>query len=211
MKKINIIIAVFAMAFATTSCGASKQVAVAAPVTPVAQGTPELSEGQDVMDYAMADPDRRAMGDGSHFKEATAKRIAEANARAALAANIKSMIVQSIDQSAGDMGVIKSVDGMSSELTSDQYSTMNEAVAAISKESVVNTATVKMQRYFANNQYKIYVCVENRMAPEQLAEQISEKLETAIPQEIRDEIDFDKYKHQKKMEELFEGYTSATN
>ncbi|MFR9526906.1 MAG: hypothetical protein SNI45_02405 [Rikenellaceae bacterium] len=197
MKKINLFI-LTALAVVATSCGATK---------PVAK---PMAVGDEVIMYAEAEPDRRAYGVGTHFEQATAKRTADANARAALAAAIQTMVMQSFDSFASSVSATSSENGVAGMLVQDQVSTLNDAVTAISKECVTNTAVVKMERDNSNGQWTVYVCMEHRLAVADMVKQISEKITQSVPDEIKESIKFDQYLHQKKMEEAFESYTSVS-
>ncbi len=211
MKRINLIIAV-ALAAMATSCGTSKStVATTTPEVATPQGAQMIVEGSDVIMYAESEPDRRAYGVGTHFQEATAMRAASSNARAALASAIKTMVVQSFDSYAGSVAAVGSTNGSTTTLTQDQVATMNEAITTISKECVTNTAMVKMERYQTkDNQCKVYVCVEHRLAVGDLVKELSEKVSQNVPQDIKDAIQYDQHLHEKKMEEVFQDYTPAS-
>ncbi|MFR9513616.1 MAG: hypothetical protein SNH94_01780 [Rikenellaceae bacterium] len=201
MKRVYFLFLTALMVVAT-SCGSTKPT--------VSTGSTEMTEGTDVILYAEADPDRRAYGVGSHFKEETARRAAEANARAALAAAIQTMVIQSFDSYTNSISVASTENGVGGVLAEDQVSALNDAVTTISKECVTNTAAVKMQRYNINGQVKVYVCVEHRLAMKELIKEVSEKISLSIPDEIKESLKYDQYLHEKKMEEAFNDYTSVS-
>ncbi len=193
------------MAISITSCGSKTPAPATTPAV-----TTEISEGMEVMEYTYAKPATRAYGSGTHFKEDVARRMAETNARAALAAAIQTMVMQSFDSYAGAVSATGNVDGIDSMLSEDQVSSMNEQVTAISKEVVTNTAVSKIQRYKNGNQYTIYVCVEHNEDVKALVKQVTEKVSSNIPNEIKEEIAYDKYLHEKKMQKAFEEYTATS-
>ncbi len=194
MKKIVYFLTVALAATSLfSSCGSK------APAAPA-------SKSSAVIEYAMQDPDRRAFGQGTHFQADAARRTAEANARAALAAAIQTMVQQSFDSFAGSVAATGSVDGIDSMLSEDQVATMNQAVTAISKECVTNTAAVKMDFETVGNQTTFYVCIEHRLGVAELVKQVSEKLSNNIPDEIKEQIKYDQFLHEKKMQEAFEEY-----
>ncbi len=200
MKKLLLIVAACAAMF-TTSCGSSKPAASSA----------ELSEGADVILMAEAEPDRRAYGVGTHFEEASARRVAETNARAAFAAAIQTMVTQGLSTYANSTTVAGAVNGIATLVSQDQASTMEEMVSSISKECVTNTVTIKMQRYRTPaNQFMVYVCIEHRDSVEELVKQVAEQIVENVPEEVKESLKDDRTNFESQLATAFADYTPVS-
>lgn len=195
MKKVSLLLLVVFAAFATISCSSSKKLG-------------SVKMGKDIIKYSMDEPQRRAYGNSSHFKEETARRGAEANARAALASAIQTMVMQSFDYFAGSVASTGSADGVEGLLTEEQFANLSDAVRAISNESVRNTVAVKMERYKpeGTSQFTVYSCVEHRLEVSDLIKSISEKISQTVPNDIKMSIKYNKAQHEESMKESFENY-----
>ncbi len=196
MKRVNQILTITLMAFAI-SCGTQKM--------STSSGLKSVNEGTDVILLAEAQPSTRAYGVGTHIQEATARRTAEANARAALAAAIQTMVTQGLNSYANSVSV-----QLEEALATDESSKMSESVSAISKECVTNTATIKMERYKnKSEQFVIYVCIEHRLDMKALAKEVSNQFGQKVPEEMKKRLAFEEFQFQKQMEKAFEEYTSV--
>ncbi|MFI3263654.1 MAG: hypothetical protein R3Y26_12235 [Rikenellaceae bacterium] len=198
--KISKIIFTLFVTLMCVSCGTTNQ------ATTTSQQSTEITEGNDVILLAEADPIRRAYGDGTHFQEATARRAAEANARAALASAIQTAVIQSFDAFAGSISATSSENGIANLLVEEQYAQLKDAITTISKECVTNTVAIKIQRYKQDTQYKIYVCLEYKEDVASLAKTVESKLKQTIPEEVKESIAFEQFLHEKKMEKAFANY-----
>lgn len=167
------------------SCGSQKPVATGASKSAVKSAIGEALPKEPCYSYAAEAPAIRKVGNGSHFKEATARNIAEAQARAAFARSIASAITTgteeigvSLEKYAGDETTGHSVTDGSGE--------SNDFVMSISQEIVKNTHPVKTSRYLKpNNQFNIYVCLEYMGSENQMAEQIESAVKDKISPEDR--------------------------
>lgn len=206
MKKCIYFLAAMAMFVGVASCGTQKQVATA-PANVAAQ------PGDDVIAYALSDPHRRASGTATEFEQQAAITMAGTNARAELAKSIQQKITQGVGshynrQTAG------TADPNSTEMVqmaSDFASKANIDILAISKESVVNTSVVKIERHrLPNGMWECYACVEFNASVSDMAKSVSEKIIQSIPQEVKDQMGFQQHLFQQDMQTAFEDYSSVS-
>lgn len=180
MKKI-FLMALTASVMLLNSCGTQKSASSSAIKSSIGEALPE----EPCITLAEEAPAIRKYGNGQHFKESTARNIAENQARASFARSIAAAVVTateeigvSLDKYAGDDTAGRSV--------SDQSGEGNDFVMSIAKEIVKNTHPIKTSRYLkSNNQYNIYVCLEYMGTENQMGEQIEECLKDKISAEDR--------------------------
>lgn len=180
MKKI-FLMALTASVMLLNSCGTQKSASSSAIQSSIGAALPE----EPCITLAEEAPAIRKYGNGQHFKESTAKSIAEAQARASFARSIAAAVITateeigvSLDKYAGDDTTGRSV--------SDQSGEGNDFVMSIAKEVVKNTHPIKTSRYLkSNNQYNIYVCLEYMGTENQMAEHIEECLKDKISADDR--------------------------
>lgn len=159
--------------------------------------------------YAMEDPARRASGSGEHYKESTATNLAQLNARANLARALQSHIEAGTSNYSGGTELF-SADEQSSSAT-DQNNNVNDREYAIAKEVVKGATIVKKSRYkTANNQWKIYVCVEYQASIAEMAAQIAKAYNEKLTPEQKDRVKFNEQRFQEEMEKSLNNYKSAT-
>ena len=184
MKKI-FVLAAMAAAVMLTSCGTQKQASSSALRSSIGDALPE----EPCIALAEEAPAIRKYGNGQHFKESTARNLAESQARASFARSIAAAVKTateeigvSLDKYAGD-----NTDGRS---VSDQSGEANDFVMSIASEIVKNTHPIKTTRYLkSNNQYNIYVCLEYMGTENQMAEQIEDSLKDKISPEDRAKLE----------------------
>lgn len=180
MKKI-FVMATMAVAMLLTSCGAQKQASSSSLRSSIGEALPE----EPCIVLSEQAPAIRKYGNGQHFKESTARSLAENQARASFARSIAAAVKTateeigiSLDKYAGDDKEGHSV--------SDQSGEGNDFVMSIAKEVVRNTHPIKTSRYLkSNNQYNIYVCLEYMGTENQMAEQIEKSLNDKISPDDR--------------------------
>lgn len=184
MKKFFVLaITVTAMLFA--SCGTQKQASSSALRSSIGDALPE----EPCIALAEEAPLIRKYGNGQHFKESTARNLAENQARASFARSIAAAVKTateeigvSLDKYAGD-----DTDGHS---VSDQSGEGNDFIMSIASEIVKNTHPIKTTRYLkSNNQYNIYVCLEYMGTENQMTEQIEDSLKDKISPEDRAKLE----------------------
>ncbi|MBO5181560.1 MAG: hypothetical protein J6B92_06705 [Paraprevotella sp.] len=164
-----------------SACGTSKVNAQ----SPVNSAIGQKVELDPVMEYAEQNPAIRDFGIGQHFKEATAKNIAAAQARGAYASAIRSAIIAACEESNIDLTQYAG-DDESGKVAIDQSSMGGDLVRSIAAEIVNNTHPVKSSKFILpNKQWKYYVCIEYMENAEQLAKDIEKKLEEKISPEDR--------------------------
>lgn len=191
MKKIiffSLLIAAIS-ALSLTSCGSSKMTASSAPKSAINSALGQALPDEPCIIMAEEAPAIRKYGNGVHFKEATARNIAEAQARAAFARSIAAALTTateeigvSLEKYAADETTGKSV--------TDQSGESNDLVMSIAQEVVRNTHPIKTSRYLkSNNQYNVYVCLEYMGSENQMVEQAESTLKDKISPEDRAKIE----------------------
>lgn len=179
MKK-TVFLLLLVLTIGLTSCVSQKPTASTAPKSAVASTLGQALPDEPCIILSEEAPAIRKYGNGVHYKEATARNIAEAQARASFARSIAAAIVTateeigvSLSKYAGDDTTGKSV--------SDESSEANDMVSSIASEIVNNTHPIKTTRYLKpNNQYNVYVCLEYMGSENQMAKDI----ETAVKDKI---------------------------
>ena len=179
---ISISVAVIA-AMGLSSCGSQKATTTTAPKSAVSSAIGQALPDEPCILLQEEAPAIRKVGNGTHFKEATARNIAEAQARGSFARSIAAAITTateeiglSLEKYAGDETTGRSV--------SDHSSEANDFVMSIAQEIVRNTHPIKTSRYLKpNNQYNIYVCLEYMGSENQMVE----KAEGALKNKILDD------------------------
>jgi hypothetical protein len=201
MKKVTITIAMAVVAIAAgvaiIACGGTKQVAQAPP------GATEQSE--NICERLQSEaPAKRATGKGTHFKEMTARNIAERQARAAFVRAISSVIKTSTSEDA--LGYdIYSGDATTGNAATDQGSKSNDFAQGVAEGIVANTVIIKTYKVLlANKQYEYWVCLEYQGDVAQLATTIAKKVEQKIPDEQKHKMNFEFEQYRKRVEAEFE-------
>lgn len=184
MRKIHFVLAALSAAVLClmTACGASKKVSIENPDGVALANDP-------CVDLCMQSPYTRAYGKGTHFKEMTARNIAELQANAMYARKIEKAVLSatedlgiSLGQYAGDDNTGRSV--------SDHSGESNDLAALISQQVIRDMHVIKTSRYYGkNNQYTVYVCVEYGGDKDVLVKQIEQKVKDRISDEDRAKIE----------------------
>ena len=184
MRKIHFVLAALSAAVLClmTACGASKKVSNENPDGVALANDP-------CVDLCMQSPYTRAYGKGTHFKEMTARNIAELQANAMYARKIEKAVLSatedlgiSLGQYAGDDNTGRSV--------SDHSGESNDLAALISQQVIRDMHVIKTSRYYGkNNQYTVYVCVEYGGDKDALVKQIEQKVKDRISDEDRAKIE----------------------
>lgn len=184
MRKIHFVLAALSAAVLClmTACGASKKVSIENPDGVALANDP-------CVDLCMQSPYTRAYGKGTHFKEMTARNIAELQANAMYARKIEKAVLSatedlgiSLGQYAGDDNTGRSV--------SDHSGESNDLAALISQQVIRDMHVIKTSRYYGkNNQYTVYVCVEYGGDKDAPVKQIEQKVKDRISDEDRAKIE----------------------
>ncbi len=188
MKK-SICLSIVLAALSFSSCGSQKAVSTGAPKSTVNSAIGQALPEEPCITLAEEAPAIRKYGNGIHFKESTARNIAEAQARASFARSIAAAIATateeigvSLEKYAGDETTGHSV--------SDQSGESNDFVMSIAQEVVRNTHPIKVSRYIkSNNQYNIYVCLEYMGSENQMVEKAESALKDKISPEDRAKLE----------------------
>ena len=145
MRKIHFVLAALSAAVLClmTACGASKKVSIENPDGVALANDP-------CVDLCMQSPYTRAYGKGTHFKEMTARNIAELQANAMYARKIEKAVLSatedlgiSLGQYAGDDNTGRSV--------SDHSGESNDLAALISQQVIRDMHVIKTSRYYGKN------------------------------------------------------------
>ena len=182
MKKILLTVVAVAL---ITSCGTQKQASSSALRSSIGEVLPE----EPCITLAEEAPAIRKYGNGQHFKESTARNLAESQARASFARSIAAAVRTATEE----IGVsLEKYAGNDTEgrSVSDQSGEGNDFVMSIANEIVKNTHPIKTTRYLkSNNQYNIYVCLEYMGTENQMAEQIEDSLKDKISPDDRKKLE----------------------
>jgi hypothetical protein len=199
MKTKHFFIAVMALTAAvmTTACGSKKQ-------------SLQSVTGQQAMEVDICQkmqeekPAIRAYGVGEHFKEMTARNIAEAQARGQFARMLAAKMKTATTEHGGKAEEY-SGDETSGNSVSDQMAKDNDFVQSIASEVVANMVTIKTSPYrLPNKQYKIYVCLEYQAGVSKMATDIAKRVEQSISDENKLKMNFEFERYRKQIEEELE-------
>ncbi|GHT42357.1 hypothetical protein AGMMS49965_13700 [Bacteroidia bacterium] len=193
MKKTLIFAATAAIAgVMITGCGSSKPVAQAKGATVVQSNICEQMQEEK--------PATRAVGKGTHFKEQTAKNIAETQARAQFARALSSKIKTATSEET--LGYdLYSGDAASGSAVTDQGAKQNDLVQSIANEAVSNTIVIKTYKeLLPNNQYNVWVCLEYQAGVAEIASSVAKKVQQRIPDEQKMKMNFEFDQYRKRVE-----------
>lgn len=184
MRKNHFVLAALSAAVLClmTACGASKKVSGVNPYGKAVAAEPCIEL------YEQA-PYVRAYGEGQHFKEMTARNIAELQANAMYARKIEKAVISATE----DLGISLSkyaADDKSGRSVTDQSGESNDLAASISQQVVRNAHVIKTSRYYnKNNQFTVFVCLEYGGDENALIDQIEQKVKDRISDEDRAKIE----------------------
>lgn len=213
MKIFYVLLAIVATLM-LTSCGSTRkattsQTDIAVPQANLSGETILVEEPCDV--YAMIAPAKRATGEGIHFQAATARNIAELNARAQLARALQ-VCIETTTKTFADGATKFAADDTTGTLGTDQTASLADRTAGMAKELIKGAPVVKMSRYkTANNQYRVYVCVEYSEEVSQMAAKIAETFKDQLTPDEKLKIKFNEDLFKKEMEETFKDYKGITS
>ncbi|MDR3327659.1 MAG: hypothetical protein LBT04_05980, partial [Prevotellaceae bacterium] len=171
-----------------SGCGASKEWAATNPVE----------------EYQQADPARRAYGKGQHFKEMTARNVAEAQARAQFARAIATKVTSASTENSVSRELF-SADATSGNTATYQAAVVNDRVSAIAQEVIANAVVVKsLKKQLPNKEWEYWICVEYNGSVADLATVFAKKVEQRISNEDKTRMDYDFDKYRKEVEAALE-------
>ncbi|MDR0414156.1 MAG: hypothetical protein LBH84_01900 [Prevotellaceae bacterium] len=195
MKKIYLMAAAASIAASvvTTGCGGSK--------ASLQSTTGQQAVEQDICEKMQEEkPVLRAVGIGQHFKESTARNIAEAQARAQFARALATAVTTATSEEAFDFSLYSGDSGTGNSVN-DQGSKSNDLVESVAKEVVAGTVPIKISKYILpNKQYKVYVCLEYQKGVSALAAEVSRKVEQKIPDEQKLKMNFEFEQYRKRVQ-----------
>ena len=184
MKKFSVL-AILAIALMSFSCGRTKKVITSEAVNPYGKA---VASEPCIELYEQA-PYKRAYGNGQHFKEATARNIAELQARAMFARKIEAAVLAATE----DIGVSLekyAADDQSGRSVTDQSGEGNDLAMSIAQQVIRNTHTIKTTRYLkSNNQFTVFVCMEYAGDENTLVDHIEQNVKDRISQDDRAKIE----------------------
>lgn len=130
-------------------------------------------------------PSVRAYGQGQHFKEMTARNIAELQANAMFARKIEQAVISATE----DLGISLSqyaADDKSGRSVTDQSAESKDLAASISQQVVRDAHVIKTSRYIGkNNQFTVFVCMEYGTDKDALVKDIEDKVKEKISADDR--------------------------
>lgn len=188
MKKLVFLSSMIALV-SITSCSSQKPQTTGAPKSAVNSVMGQALPDEPCITLSEEAPAIRKYGSGVHFKESTARNIAEAQARASFARSIAAALVSateeigvSLEKYAGDESTGHSI--------SDQSGEANDFVMSIAQQVVRNTHPIKTSRYIKpNNQFNIYVCLEYMGNENQMLDAAESALKDKISPEDRAKLE----------------------
>jgi hypothetical protein len=199
MKTKHFLIAVMAVTASVLmmACGSKKQALQAT--------TGQVAIEQDVCEKLQEEkPAVRASGVGEHFKEMTARNIAEAQARGQFVRALEAKIKTSTAQDAGGYSLYAG-DSTSGNSVDDQMAKANDFVQSIANDVAANMVLIKTSKYILpNKQYKVYVCLEYTEGVSAMAAKIATKVAQKIPDEEKLKMNFEFEQYRKRIEEELE-------
>ena len=157
MKKNHLIVVALSVAVLSlmTSCGTSQKT-VSGEVNPYGKSV----ASEPCIELYEQNPSVRAYGQGQHFKEMTARNIAELQANAMFARKIEQAVISATE----DLGISLSqyaADDKSGRSVTDQSAESKDLAASISQQVVRDAHVIKTSRYIGkNNQFTVFVCME---------------------------------------------------
>lgn len=182
MKKNHLIVVALSVAvlILMTSCGTSQKT-VSGEVNPYGKSV----ASEPCIELYEQNPSVRAYGQGQHFKEMTARNIAELQANAMFARKIEQAVISATE----DLGISLSqyaADDKSGRSVTDQSAESKDLAASISQQVVRDAHVIKTSRYIGkNNQFTVFVCMEYGTDKDALVKDIEDKVKEKISADDR--------------------------
>lgn len=182
MKKNHLIVAALSVAVLSlmTACGTSQKT-VSGEVNPYGKAV----ASEPCIEFYEQNPSVRAYGQGQHFKEMTARNIAELQANAMFARKIEQAVISATE----DLGISLSqyaADDKSGRSVTDQSAESKDLAASISQQVVRDAHVIKTSRYIGkNNQFTVFVCMEYGTDKDALVKDIEDKVKEKISADDR--------------------------
>lgn len=182
MKKNHLIVVALSVAVLSlmTSCGTSQKT-VSGEVNPYGKSV----ASEPCIELYEQNPSVRAYGQGQHFKEMTARNIAELQANAMFARKIEQAVISATE----DLGISLSqyaADDKSGRSVTDQSAESKDLAASISQQVVRDAHVIKTSRYIGkNNQFTVFVCMEYGTDKDALVKEIEDKVKEKISADDR--------------------------
>lgn len=182
MKKNHLIVVALSVAVLSlmTSCGTSQKT-VSGEVNPYGRSV----ASEPCIELYEQNPSVRAYGQGQHFKEMTARNIAELQANAMFARKIEQAVISATE----DLGISLSqyaADDKSGRSVTDQSAESKDLAASISQQVVRDAHVIKTSRYIGkNNQFTVFVCMEYGTDKDALVKDIEDKVKEKISADDR--------------------------
>lgn len=182
MKKNHLIVVALSVAVLSlmTSCGTSQKT-VSGEVNPYGKSV----ASEPCIELYEQNPSVRAYGQGQHFKEMTARNIAELQANAMFARKIEQAVISATE----DLGISLSqyaADDKSGRSVTDQSAESKDLAASISQQVVRDAHVIKTSRYIGkNNQFTVFVCMEYGTDKDALVKDIEDKVKEKISADDR--------------------------
>lgn len=182
MKKNHLIVVALSVAVLSlmTSCGTSQKT-VSGEVNPYGKSV----ASEPCIELYEQNPSVRAYGQGQHFKEMTARNIAELQANAMFAHKIEQAVISATE----DLGISLSqyaADDKSGRSVTDQSAESKDLAASISQQVVRDAHVIKTSRYIGkNNQFTVFVCMEYGTDKDALVKDIEDKVKEKISADDR--------------------------
>lgn len=182
MKKNHLIVVALSVAVLSlmTSCGTSQKT-VSGEVNPYGKSV----ASEPCIELYEQNPSVRAYGQGQHFKEMTARNIAELQANAMFARKIEQAVISATE----DLGISLSqyaADDKSGRSVTDQSAESKDLAASISQQVVRDAHVIKTSRYIGkNNQFTVFVCMEYGTDKDALVKDIENKVKEKISADDR--------------------------
>lgn len=182
MKKNHLIVVALSVAVLSlmTSCGTSQKT-VSGEVNPYGKSV----ASEPCIELYEQNPSVRAYGQGQHFKEMTARNIAELQANAMFARKIEQAVISVTE----DLGISLSqyaADDKSGRSVTDQSAESKDLAASISQQVVRDAHVIKTSRYIGkNNQFTVFVCMEYGTDKDALVKDIEDKVKEKISADDR--------------------------
>ena len=199
-KTFNLILAVTVMFISAimTSCGGSKPIS-RTDVT----GFVDI-EKNECQKEADKKPALRAYGLGMHFREMTARNIAETQARAQFARAIASAITTSTEENANS-NVAYDGDETGANIIVSQNAGVNDFARGVAEAEIKNTTIIMTCPTFnpTTKQYQVSVCIEYNESVAVLASNVTKKVQK-LSEERKLKMNFEFEQYRKRIEKTLE-------
>lgn len=187
--------------FSLSSCGSSK------PSVQATNSEMENPYGKQVFQtecekLAEQAPGKRSYGSAQHFKESSARELAEADARAQMSRKLDAAIISASKAVGFDITKYSGSDTQGMSVT-DGGGQTNNFVHSLSMNVIQNTSVIKTEKFLGKDRkYTVFVCVEYGGAPADLAKAAADAVKDRVSPADRSKIQAENAKFEKEVMDM---------